>query len=217
VHELIPGMDFRDRGERSTEGRPLNVLIFGRTDKAQKGAAAAAEAVSRLRETGLPVRLIVRGVPVELVEEQRLAFSEIVGGSDPVDVRPYTEARSDLHADLDEADVMVMTSRAEGFGLSAQEAAAAGVPVVVPSGSGFGRWLGESGQFSPELTEPGIVPQGFEDRVPVDLWFDKLRTMLEDYPTAQQRALDLQQEFKDRNVTWARAVGLLIDEAKGLE
>lgn len=60
VHELIPGMDFRDRRERSTEGRPLNVFIFGRADVGQKGATEAAEVVGGLREAGLPVRLIVR-------------------------------------------------------------------------------------------------------------------------------------------------------------
>lgn len=188
VHELIPGMEFRDRGTRSTDGRPLNVFIFGRTDVGQKGAVEAAEVVGRLREAGSPVRLIVRGVPADLVEEQRLSLSEIVG--DSVEVRPFTVERSDLYADLNDADVMVMTSRAEGFGLTAQEASAAGVPVVVPSSSGFGRWLGESGQFSPDLTGPSIVKQGFEDQVPKDLWFDALKTVAEDYPAAQRRALD---------------------------
>jgi glycosyltransferase involved in cell wall biosynthesis len=191
------------------------VFIFGRTDVGQKGARAAAEVVGSLREAGLPVRLVVRGVPAELVERQRLTLSEIVGAD--VEVRPFTVERSDLYADLDDADVMVMTSRAEGFGLTAQEAAAAGVPVVVPSSSGFGRWLGESGQFSAELTGPSIVPQGFEEQVPTDLWYDKLKSVVEDYPAAQQRALDLQQEFKDGNVSWAQAVELLMAEARGLQ
>jgi glycosyltransferase involved in cell wall biosynthesis len=113
--------------------------------------------------------------------------------------------------------VMIMTSRAEGFGLTAQEAAAAGVPIVVPSGSGFGRWLGESDQFSEELTEPSIVEQGFEDQVSVDPWVGALRNVATDYPAAQQRALDLQQQFKDQKVTWDSAVGSLIDEARRLQ
>lgn len=215
VHELIPGMEFRDRGERSTGGRPLKVLLFGRTDVGQKGGVAAAEVVSRLRDEGQPVELVVRGVPADKVTRQKLYLGQIMDGAD-VEVRPFTVERADLHADFDDADVMIMTSRAEGFGLTAQEAAAAGVPVVVPSGSGFGRWLGESGQFSAELTGPSIVEQGFEDQVPVDAWVDTLRNVVQDYPAAQQRALDLQQAFKDRQVTWGTAVGSLIEEAENL-
>nr|WP_255356891.1 glycosyltransferase [Kibdelosporangium sp. MJ126-NF4] len=215
VHELIPGMDFRERRERSTEGRPVNVFLFGRTDVGQKGATQAAEVVARLHQTGHDVKLTVRGVPAHLVSEQKLALEEITDVD--VDVRPFTTDRSDLYADLDDADVMVMTSRAEGFGLTAQEAAAAGVPVMAPSSSGFGRWLGESGEFSPELTGPSIVEQGFEDRVPVDRWYDALKDVVDDYPAAQRRALDLQQEFKDRKVTWGTAVGPLVDKARRLQ
>ena len=216
VHEMIPGMEFRDRPERPTEGRALNVLLFGRTDVGQKGGRAAAEVVSRLQSEGVPVRLVVRGVPAEKVERQKAQLSELMNGSE-VDVRPFTTDRSDLYADFDDADVMIMTSRAEGFGLTAQEAAAAGVPVVVPSGSGFGRWLGESGQFSDELTGPSIVAQGFEDQVPVDAWVGTLRNVLQDYPAAQQRALDLQREFKDQQVTWATAVDSFVDAARRLQ
>lgn len=214
VHELVPGVDFRERKERSTEGRPLNVFIFGRTDVGQKGATEAADVVGRLREDGSAVRLVVRGVPERFVDMQRDALSQSVG--ERVEVRPFTEERSDLFSDLDDADVMVMTSRAEGFGLTALEASAAGVPVVAPSSSGFGRWLGESGQFSPELTRPSVVEQGFEDQVPTDRWFDALKNVVEDYPAAQQRALDLQQEFKDQNVSWEAAVESLIEKARGL-
>jgi hypothetical protein len=41
--------------------------------------------------------------------------------------------------------------------------------------------------------------------------------VVEDYPAAQQRALDLQQEFKDQGVSWAQAVGSLIEKAEGLQ
>jgi glycosyltransferase involved in cell wall biosynthesis len=214
VHELIPGMEFRNRSRHSIEGRPLNVYISGRTDKGEKGTREAAEVVRMLLEVGVPARLTVRGVPTDKVEEQRLLLSQIVG--EDVDVRPFTVARSAMHADLDEADVMVMTSRAEGFGLTAQEAAASGVPVVVPSTSGFGRWLGEPGRFPEQLTGPSIVQQGYEDPVPKDLWFDALRTVAEDYPAAQQRALDLQRQFAVGEVTWEAAVRSLIDEARRL-
>lgn len=161
------------------------------------------------------MELIVRGVPADQVEVQRLSLEELVNGT-PVEVCPFTTDRGDLYADFDDADVMIMTSRAEGFGLTAQEAAAAGVPVVVPSGSGFGEWLGREGRFSDGLTGPSIVEQGFEDQVPVEAWVDKLKAVLQDYPAAQHRALDLQQQFKDHRVTWESAVGSLVDDARKL-
>jgi hypothetical protein len=61
-----------------------------------------------------------------------------------------------------------------------------------------------------------IVEQGFEEQVPKDRWFEALTNVADDYPAAQQRALELQQEFKDQNVTWEKAVGALIDEARRL-
>lgn len=214
VLELIPGMEFRDRAQRSIEGRPMNVYISGRVDAGEKGATEAAQVVRLLREVArVPARLIVRGVPDHLVAQQQLILARIAGD---VEVRAFTKDHADLLADLDEADVMVMTSRAEGFGLTAHEAAASGVPTVVPSTSGFGRWLGEPGRFREELTRPSIVEQGYEAPVPIDRWFEALRNVAEHYPAAQQRALDLQQQFRDKKVTWEEAVRSLIDEARRL-
>jgi glycosyltransferase involved in cell wall biosynthesis len=214
VLELIPGMEFRDRAPHSIVGRPMNVYISGRADAGEKGTMEAAKVVRMLRDVArVPARLIVRGVPEHLVVRQQIILSQIAGD---VEVRPFTKERADLRADLDEADVMVMTSRAEGFGLTAHEAAASGVPTVVPSTSGFGRWLGEPGRFREELTGPSIVEQGYEDPVPIDRWFEALRNVAKHYPQAQQRALDLQQQFKDKKITWETAVGSLIDEARRL-
>ncbi|EWC60929.1 hypothetical protein UO65_3859 [Actinokineospora spheciospongiae] len=207
VHELIPGMEFVDRRPRSIEGREMKVLLFGRADVGQKGAKEAARVVSMLQAAGRPVQLTVRGVPAKQVVEQQEQLAVVARAE--VEVRPFTTDRADLHTDLDDADVMVMTSRAEGFGLTAQEAAGAGVPVVVPSSSGFGRWLGDG--FSAANAGPSIVEQGFEDRVPEDRWFEALKNVADNYDDAQERALALQQEFKDQNVTWSGTVESLID------
>lgn len=206
VHELIPGMEFVDRRPRSIEGRPMKVLLFGRADVGQKGAKEAARVVSRLQFEGRPVQLTVRGVPPAQVVYQQRQLANIA--KTDVEVRPFTTDRSDLYTDLDDADVMVMTSRAEGFGLTAQEAAGAGVPVVVPSSSGFGRWLGD--EFSAANAGPSIVDQGFEDRVPEDRWLEALRNVADNYDDAQNRALALQQEFKDQNATWPGTVEKLV-------
>ncbi|GAA3036391.1 glycosyltransferase family 4 protein [Actinokineospora globicatena] len=207
VHELIPGMEFVDRRPRSIEGRPMEVLLFGRADVGQKGAKEAARVVGRLQRAGVPVRLTVRGVPAAQAANQQRVLSDIAKAD--VEVRPFTTDRADLHTDLDGADVMVMTSRAEGFGLTAQEAAGAGVPVVVPSSSGFGRWLGD--EFSAANAGPSIVEQGFEDRVPEDRWLEALKDVADDYDDAQNRALALQQEFRDQDVTWSGTVRKLIE------
>ncbi|HWO61144.1 MAG TPA: glycosyltransferase, partial [Umezawaea sp.] len=199
---------------RSTEGRPLTVYISGRAGVAQKGTKAAAEVIGMLRKLNVSVRLVVRGVEPGTEEVQRRILSAAAGGD--VEVRPFTTERSELHADLDEADVVVMTSRAEGFGLTAHEAAASGVPTVVPTSSGFGRWLGEPGRFPEHLTLPSLVEQGFVEQVPKELWFEALKYVVEKYPDAQERALRLQQQFLDQEITWEAAVRSLIDEARRL-
>ena len=54
---------------------------------------------------------------------------------------PYLENREDLAALLSTADLAIIPSRSEGFGLTALEALSAGLPFLVTQTSGFGEAL----------------------------------------------------------------------------
>lgn len=58
-------------------------------------------------------------------------------------VRTFCESREDLANEFLAADLAIMPSRTEGFGLAALEALSAGLPILVSANSGFGQVLKE--------------------------------------------------------------------------
>ena len=56
-------------------------------------------------------------------------------------LRPYTTDPEELEDDLIRSSLLVMPSRAEGFGLVGEEAIKAGTPVLVSESSGLGTLL----------------------------------------------------------------------------
>ncbi|WP_308014476.1 zeta toxin family protein [Nocardia coffeae] len=209
VHQMIPGIEFFDQVRPPADRETKRMLVFGRADDPVKGAMQAAEMVKKLNEQGIDVDLIVRGVPVDQMRAQLRSLREAAGRD--VDVRPYTLERDEILADMRDANVVLMPSRAEGFGLVATEAAGAGVPIVVPSTSGAGRFFGDPDLFPSDLTAGMLVEQGYEDPVPVDRWVDALAHQLSDQDAAWDRALDLQQTLRDRQYTWESAGAALMD------
>lgn len=103
------------------------------------------------------------------------------------------------------ADVMVMPSQAEGFGLVGLEALGAGLPILVPDTSGVGAFLGDPNRFPPEVTRRSLVEQGFEDHVYLPRWTSKLREILLDIPAAREDALTLQRLLRESGTTWVGA------------
>ncbi|MDS1272702.1 glycosyltransferase, partial [Lipingzhangella sp. LS1_29] len=137
VHQVTPGVALEEQQLPPRDGtRTRNVLVVGRADAPQKGAHHAALMVRRLRAEGMDVQLTVRGIPSEAVDHIQRRLSTIAGVQ--VRVKPFTITRSEILADMRQADVVLMPSRAEGFGLVGLEAVGAGIPVLVPDSSGVG-------------------------------------------------------------------------------
>ncbi|MCQ4043280.1 zeta toxin family protein [Streptantibioticus rubrisoli] len=204
IHQITPGVPFEQQrllpwnGERTRE-----VLFVGRADAPQKGAHHAALMVRQLNQEGIDVQLTVRGAAPETVEQVKERLSNIVGRE--VVVKPFSIDRDEILADMRQADVLVMPSQAEGFGLVGLEAAGAGLPVLLPNTSGVGAFFGNPDRFPPEITRNNLVEQGFEDQVDVERWTDKLRDLLLDIPAARENALAMQQHLRQANTTWMGA------------
>ncbi|WP_063038911.1 zeta toxin family protein [Nocardia pseudovaccinii] len=213
VHELIPGVPFAEQiPPREGEG-PLKVLLVGRADSPRKGVLEGAEMVRLLNERGLDVDLIVRGVPPEQVARTQHMLSEAVGRL--VDIRPYTTDPADILSDLRDSNIMIMPSRGEHFGLVGTEAMGAGVPVLLPSTSGVGRFLGDPNLFPGNLTRHSLVEQGFEDEIPIERWVDRLEHELRDQPGSWERARRIQDYLREQNRTWLAAAESLLEALAG--
>jgi glycosyltransferase involved in cell wall biosynthesis len=212
-HEMIPGVPFEEPQPPPVGERTPNVLLFGRADDSQKGTLEAAVMIRELLKD-MNVRLTVRGAQPETLEEAKERLSRAAGRE--VEVRPFTVDRAEILADLREADVVIMPSRAEGFGLVGLEAAGAGVPILVPSSSGIGRFVGDPSLFPAEVAQQSVVEQEFEEVVPVERWVEKLREVLGDLPTARERALELRRLLQETNRTWKGAAESLIAAVRAL-
>ena len=148
VLNLTPGIfsEFADVTQAFEERGRFRVLVFGRGDSEDfylKGYDIATRAVAELSKHEPHLfKLVFVGAPKG--EEERvkeMLLKEGIGRSQLI-VRSYKE-REQLAAQFCEADLAIMPSRSEGFGLAALEALSAGLPVLVSGNSGLGDALKE--------------------------------------------------------------------------
>jgi glycosyltransferase involved in cell wall biosynthesis len=141
-------LPFAEVPERRADGRCPTILSIGRLAR-PKNYPAALEALARLGKR--PFRYVVLGDGEErgrLVEQaERLGLADRVSfEGHRTDVRPYLAA----------ADVLLLPSLWEGFGLAAVEALNAGLPVVASDVPGLREVVGPSGDCG-ILVNPGRV------------------------------------------------------------
>ena len=146
VLTLTPGIfsEFADVKQATEERRTFCVLVFGRGDNEDfelKGYDIAARAIAELKDEPKPYKLLFVGAPSgeeenvkELLLQQGIDRSQLA-------VRCFNESREQLARLFCEADLAIMPSRTEGFGLAALEALSAGLPVLVSGNSGLGETL----------------------------------------------------------------------------
>lgn len=146
VLNITPGIfsEFSEVPQASEELESFSTLVFGRgnyEDFELKGYDIAAKAVAGLNDKAH--KLIFVGAPEG--EEENVKKNLLKCGISPnqLTVRGYRESREQLGRLFSEADLAIMPSRTEGFGLAALEALSAGLPILVSDNSGLGKALAE--------------------------------------------------------------------------
>ena len=146
VFVLTPGIfsEFSDIKQDTDERRVFRVLVFERDceDFQVKGYDIAARAVAKLKDEEHAFKLVFVGAPTgkeELVKEMLLNEGILPR---QLIVRSLKE-RERIARHFYEADLFIMPSRAEGFGVAALEALSAGLPVLVSNNVGLGQVLKE--------------------------------------------------------------------------
>ncbi|MGC4078234.1 MAG: glycosyltransferase family 4 protein [Rubrivivax sp.] len=114
----------------------MTILFAGRFDRWQKGLDWLASAVD---SSAADLQYIIQGRGSFAPQLEALAQRKPHGS---VTLRPW----GPISTSLQEADILIMTSRFEGFPLVAIEAIHAGVPVVATRQSGLGDVLPTSAQ-----------------------------------------------------------------------
>jgi glycosyltransferase involved in cell wall biosynthesis len=116
-------------------------------DPVLKGAPLACQVITHLNSS-IPwqppsrrPKLILRGFTQDTFESEMGAIDGMEAAKEFVTCRPYTPDEEDIAGDICAASVVIMPSKQEGFGLTALEAIAAGIPIAVTAESGLGEYL----------------------------------------------------------------------------
>ena len=142
VFELTPGLfaDFACVEQVPFKRKHFTVLVFGHggpEDFELKGFDIAARSVSALPD----ISLVFVGAPEGKQDWIVKRFLDLGIPANRLRVRGYT-GREALKRLFCEVDLVLMSSRTEGFGLVGLEGLSAGLPVIVSKNSGFGEVLG---------------------------------------------------------------------------
>ena len=145
VINLTPGIfsEFAIVNQAAEERGTFRVLVFGCGDSEDfclKGYDISARAVAQLKYEERSFKLVFVGAPNG--EEEKVKERFLKEGISPSQliVRSAKE-REKLAEQFYEADLVIMPSRTEDFGLPALEALSAGLPVLVSCNSGIGKAL----------------------------------------------------------------------------
>jgi cold shock CspA family protein/glycosyltransferase involved in cell wall biosynthesis len=154
VEMLVPGLaDPTEYGVAIRDSAPENFVAFmaGRLDseddRIKQGRLALRGFGRALRDAaeGSAIRrsptLRMRGIPATKESSLRDLLIQEAGRAVSFDFQDYTEDRTAYFRDLASASVAMMPSWHEGFGLTAWEAIASAVPVIISEESGVFRLL----------------------------------------------------------------------------
>lgn len=112
---------------------------------------------------------------------------------------PFTNRQEDLHDFLINADVALMPSWHEGFGLAGWEALCAGVPLVCSTQSGLAVLVGQLRDRFPDSDFAGVLPVVMAGGSPAahpseqdtNALRDAVQKMVREYPARKKAAMEL--------------------------
>jgi glycosyltransferase involved in cell wall biosynthesis len=130
VHNGIPLATFDRVARQRRFGSPLRLINVARIYPKQKGQDILIKAVSLCAARGLDIRCDFVGSPPEGDESTLLSLKAQAIAENVADRVRFLCGRTDVRRPLDEADIFVLPSRFEGFGLVLLEAMAVGLPVI---------------------------------------------------------------------------------------
>ncbi|KAJ5497453.1 Glycosyl transferase family 1 [Penicillium fimorum] len=218
-HELVPGVR---TGDACTQQRQpndlLRVLLAGRADDPAKGLDDAVYAVRKIALSGNDISLDVLGLPTEDVERWQQVVDEMTGIPDLVRLHPFSDDPNTVSRFYCNADLVIMPSMHEGFGMIFTEVAGLGVPILVTQESGAGQLALDRSRIPPDLGQAcvvmdestyGIVPSPTSQRVAV--WAHRI-DQVRCYPEQTRRHVRSLQRIM-RGYSWKHAAKALLRSA----
>ncbi|HEX5402276.1 MAG TPA: glycosyltransferase [Pseudonocardiaceae bacterium] len=210
---LDPGFGTYGQATRDPLPGIPQVLILGRMgDHMVKGLDIAARAVGHAVELRGPaagsVDLLIRGAYEHQGADLRAVIRRMIN-QPTVRVLPrnYSVDFERIRQDLTRASLMLMPSRAEGFGLVGLEAIVLGVPALVSDRSGLGMLLREV--LPRELVHQIVVPVEDDAERDTAVWGHAVAAILRNRRAAFDTAAAVM-AIMARERTWAMAADVVL-------
>ena len=160
---------------KKCDAKPIRLIYAGRID-ANKNIPTIQNAMALLRTQGVETALTVVGKVEDAREFRRIQ-------KDPFTVCLPAMPKEKLLAEYRNADIFVMPSFTESFGLVYAEAMSQGLPVVYSKGQGFDNQFPEGTVgFHVDAASPESVAGG-------------IRRVVDNYPEIQKNVVELSRRF----------------------
>ena len=207
VINLTPGIfpEFSELEQAPEEREKFRTLVFGRGNEEDfelKGYDIAARAIAGLNDPSY--HLVLVGAPEGKQEEVEKSLLECGISPRQLTVRSYRESRESLADLFSEADLAIMPSRTEGFGLAALEALSAGLPILVSGNSGFGQALEK-------------IPSGMSFVVESDEpneWGRAIKQARKKSRDVRLKGAGVLRDFYDQEYKWQEQCQTLVDKLR---
>ncbi len=215
LHEMMPGLNpslLRHQPDLSRLRRNHCLLTARMQGAVLKGVQLGCEAIRKVGTeqswgAGLRPWLVIRGFDPDVADNEFTKIGLFKDFNNFVQPRKYTHDVIEIHDDIKASSLVIMPSISEGFGLSAFEAVAAGVPVLVSYESGLAEYIltaGANGDIDRAISDGCVANVVGENGSIADEWADKINRLLSDRPKAFERARALRMALAPL-LSWSRA------------
>jgi glycosyltransferase involved in cell wall biosynthesis len=209
-----PGFDSPHPQARTPVPGTPRVLLLGRLDDTELkgldiGARAIGYAIGTRTADESDLEFRVRGAAPGQAVQLRKVIQEWTGIPGlHVEVQNFSTDPARLRHELRLASLVLMPSRAEGFGLVGLEAIVEGVPVLVSGKSGLGQLLREC--LPAEDAVRTVIPVEDDQGRDTQRWGCAIAAVLRDRKAAFANADTIRRTMAEQR-TWAMAVTRLLD------
>lgn len=194
----------------------FRVLTFGRSDPEDllvKGYDIAAKAIAALNDKSYLLIVVGATGDVELRDRFRQELLACGISENQLKIRGFKKSQQELAEIFQEADLVIMPSRSEGFGLSALEGLSAGLPILVTWDSGLAQTLCKLPTGCSCVVNPDA--NASQTQV-INEWTREIKKVRQKQRKVCLEEAKLLREQYRKNYSWSKQCKGLVEEMKAL-
>lgn len=205
VFNLTPGInnEFRDVSHATSDREKFRILISGGDDPEnfdQEGLGIAAKAVAQLDDKGFQL-LFIGAAEEEKLQKYAEKFCQCGIARSQLNISSTPKREEEWKGLFCKADLAIMPSSEQGFGMMALAALSSGLPVLVHGDSGFG-----------EALQPiTFGASSIEDSEDAKVWAKAIKAVQKKNRKNRLEEAALLRAHYDEKYSWKKQYGVLVE------